>query len=331
MISQITMSNILQKLETELGKNKIHVNEPMVDRTTFKSGGSAEFFIEIDQIAELIKAIRLAQSLGMQFFILGSGTTCVIPEKGIAGLVIKNNCRRFEIMSMKGRIIRGQIDMSGAAVYTESGVLTNQLVRYAAEQGFGGLEHFLGLPGTIGGALFVNANYPKNNAMLGDALTSAKILTREGEVQDVTGSYLQFSPDSSYLQTSGEILLSAVFKLTPMETSKLWERGMEAAEYRSKMLPIEHVAGYTYRNIYIPVGIPERKKYTSNIETILKKAGVIGIPIANVILSEKNPNFIIRIGYATSEDLEEVVRKVKKEVLTQFGFQLLYKPYTIGN
>src|SRR2546423_15039549 len=112
---------------------------------------------------------------------------------------------------MRGRIINGKIDMSRAAVYSESGVLVNQLVRYTIDQGMGGLEYFLGLPGTVGGAVYINASYPKASVSLGNALLSAKVLTSYGDIREVSNSYFLFAFDSSYLQKTQEILLSAVF------------------------------------------------------------------------------------------------------------------------
>ncbi len=137
------MDTNLKELEKVLGPNKIRRNEPMSAHTTFKIGGPAEYYIDVDTIDDLVLAFNTARKLNIPVFLFGGGSNVIVADHGIKGLVIKNNCRRFEVMRMSGRIKNQKIVSSKALVYAESGVIMNQLVRFTIEQGLSGLEYQL--------------------------------------------------------------------------------------------------------------------------------------------------------------------------------------------
>ena len=173
------MSAISQELEKIFGATRIRQNEPMSAHTTFKIGGPAEFYIEVSSVDDLIKAVQTAHKLEIPVFIFGGGSNVIVADHGIKGLVIKNNCRRFEVMGMTGKVKNQKIDFDRALVYAESGVIMNQLVRFTIDQGLGGLEYQLGLPGTIGGGVYMNSNFPRKGVYVGDFLYRAKLIDKE--------------------------------------------------------------------------------------------------------------------------------------------------------
>src|SRR5581483_11557675 len=187
----------LQELEKELGQNRVRVNEPMSAHTTFKIGGPAEYYIEASTPDDIVKAVNLTRKLGIPFFIFGGGSNVIVADHGIKGLVIKNNCRRFEIMGMTGKVKDQKVDVDKALVYAESGVIMNQLVRFTIDEGLQGLEYQLGLPGTVGGGIYMNSNFPRKGSYVGDYLFKARLLTKEGEIKEVDNSYFHFGYDKS--------------------------------------------------------------------------------------------------------------------------------------
>lgn len=324
------MDKQFEELKKEFGV-RIRQNELMSAHTTFRIGGPAQFYIEVDKIDDLVKAVNTARKLDLPFFILGGGSNILISDKGLSGLVIKNNCRRFEVMSVSGRVKNQKIDMDKALVYSESGVPMNQLVRFTIEQGLGGLEYQLGLPGTVGGAIFMNSNFPKQKAYVGDCVYRAKLLTEDGEVKEVDKTYFNFSYDKSILQETGEIMLSVIFKLTPMDKKLLWERGTSSIGHRSESQPKGFSAGCIFRNISISeaLNVPTPANSTS-AGYLIDKAGFKGKRIGDAVVSDAHANFILNKGNAKASNVMQLIDMIKEGVLKKFGVKLELEVRMIG-
>lgn len=328
------MNKILPELEKAFG-NRVKTGEIMARHTTFKIGGPAEYYLEVDKIDDLVKSVNTARKLNIPFFILGGGSNLIVSDKGVKGLVIKNNFRRFEVMSMTGKVKKGVsgfgIDVDKAMVYAEAGVIMNQLVRYCIEQGLCGLEYQLGLPGTVGGAIYMNSNFPKKQSFVGDNVYRAKLLTKEGKVKEVERSYFNFAYDKSILQQSGEIILSVTFKLKKEDKKILWERGTQALNYRTETQPKGVSAGCTFRNISISDAmlVPTPENITS-AGYLIDKSGLKGKRIGHAMISEKHANFILNMGNARSEDVISLINLIKSEVKKKFGVELHLEVKTIG-
>jgi UDP-N-acetylmuramate dehydrogenase len=225
--------SIVEELEEAIGRGRMKTGEPMAAHVLSQKGGPAEFYIEIDKTIDLIKIIQKARALGLPLFVYGSGSKCMIPDRGINGLVIKNNCHRFEKASVRGSVKENQIDVEDVLLYAESGAIVNQVVRFSIEEGLEGLEYQLGLPGTIGGAIYTNARYKPKNIYLRSHLYSMKILGVDGDVQLYVKELPHFVTFEDELFQTKEVILSVTFKLLPGEKKILWERGEEAGKYRS--------------------------------------------------------------------------------------------------
>lgn len=324
------MDTKLKELEKVFG-SRVRQNEPMSAHTTFKIGGPAEYYIDVDKTDDIVKAVQLAQKLSMSFFIFGGGSNIVVSDNGIKGLVVKNNCRRFEVMQMMGRVKNKKIDVDKALIFAESGVVMNQLVRFTIEQGLGGLEYQLGLPGTVGGGIYMNSNFPRKGAYVGDCVYKAKLLTYDGELKEVDNAYFHFAYDKSILQETGEIVLSVVFKLLPQDKKVLWEKGMEAITYRSGTQPKGASAGCTFRNISIvdAMRVPTPDRITS-AGYLIDKAGLKGKRIGDAMISTMHANFILNMGHAKAEDVLSLVGFIKDEVTQKFNVPLHLEVKTIG-
>ena len=226
------MAGVTEKLE-EIIRRKVKEHESLAEHMILKTPVFAEFYIEIDAQDVLIKTVNAARSLKIPVYILGSGAR-IESQKDIKGLVIKNLCRRFEKASVKGTIRKNVVGVEHIQVYAQAGVLMNQLVRFTIEEGLSGLEYQLGLPGTVGGAIYTNAKYKPKYLMVNKVLQSVTLLNETGDVQTYNGEVPYFVYTDEEWHESKDVILSTVFKLTPADKKVLWERAEEAVQWRNQ-------------------------------------------------------------------------------------------------
>lgn len=321
------MDHILPQCIALLGPGRVFVDEKMDNHSSFKSGGTASLFLLVDTISELQSAIHICQENTTAYKVIGSGTLAIFSDEGYTGVIIKNNSRRFEVMTMVGKIRQQQIAVDTALLYAEAGANMNQVVRYAIEQGLSGLEYQLGLPGTVGGAIYSNAQFVTKQKYIGDVVKSARILTPDGHVVEVDASYFAFGFDGSCLQKSNDVVLSVIFELTPTNKSVLWERGMQASTARSLDQPTEK--SYTYRNMQV-ISSREALITQPDISEILTTAEATTLQLGDVKLSEKRYNYVINTGGATSKNFCEFINELKKKIKTKTGSEIEVRLHTIG-
>lgn len=309
----------------------IKINEPLAPYTTFKIGGPADLFFVATNQEELVSIISEARKLKIPMFILGGGSNILIGDRGIRGLVIKNNTREIRIAGMKGKVTSGTRE---GKVYVEaqSGVLFNSLVRFAIEEGLGGLEMHLGLPGTVGGALYMNSKWTKPESYVGDVVYQATILTPKNEIQAVPASYFHFGYDTSTVQKSGDIVLSVIFGLHPEKKEHLWDSANKSIAYRRETQPQGvFTPGCTFQNLTkaaaLAIPTPE---HTTSAGFLIDHAGLKGVSIADAQISPQHANFIINRGKATASDVVQLIEKAKAQVKKQFGVELKEEIIRVG-
>ena len=195
---------------------------------------AAKLYTEIDRIDNLIKVVSEARIHKIPFFIIGTGSWTKIPDGEINGLVIKNNCRRFDLFGIKGKIKEQQVGIDHKFVYAESGAIFNQLTRFTIEEGLSGLEYQLGLPGTVGGAIYTNARYTPKNIYVNDSVQKITIINKQNEIQEVGSDYF-ISRSNTKFSPAKDVILSVIFQLVPGDKKILWERGNEAVTYRTEL------------------------------------------------------------------------------------------------
>lgn len=314
------MDTALSTFESVLGQNKIKTHEPLALHTSIRIGGPAKYFVALDSLTDIVSAVKTAHQLDLPVLVIGGGSNILVSEKGISGLVIKNNCRKIELQGFKGKITNKTLNVASVQVLAESGAITNQLVRFTIEQGLSGLEYQLGLPGTVGGGIFMNANYTPRNTYMGDSLARATVLSLNGDVKEVGPSYFRFSDDTSAIQVNHEILLSVTFLLSPLDKEILWQRGKEAVEHRTTSQP-KNTFGLTFRNTTVlrPVSSQEEE---FGAEYLIEKAGLRGKRIGDAMIAEDDSHFIVNCGNAKAEHVISLLSFVKQELKRRFGVEL---------
>lgn len=205
-----------------------------IGNNRFKPNDQAKLYLEVERIDDLIRIVKEARIHKIPVFIIGTGSSASMPKSQINGLLIKNHCRRFDVFGIKGKMKRDQLGIEKVSVYAESGTNINQLVRFTIEEGLSGLEYQLGMPGTVGGAIYTNARYTPQKIYMSDAVEKIRVLTKEGEIREVGGDYFSSRDNNRFLEAD-TVILSAVFRMHPGDKKLLWERGNEAAAYRNAL------------------------------------------------------------------------------------------------
>ncbi|MDP1722622.1 MAG: FAD-binding protein [Candidatus Gottesmanbacteria bacterium] len=324
--------------------------------TTFKIGGPAEFFYEAGTIEEIVESVSQARALDLPVTLLGGGTNILIGDKGIRGLVIKNNTGAITIRGMKASYRSGK-KVGSVYVEADSGVLFNKLVRFTVDEGLGGLEAHLGLPGTVGGAIYMNSKWTKaaskdaaqgivtqNNrrryfgtlpmptSYVGDAVYQATILTPQNETKIVDRTFFRFAYDTSAIQKTGDIVLQVVFALTPGEKDGLWKVANHSIAYRRVSQPQGvKSSGCTFRNLSpaeaISVSSPNQ---TTSAGFLVDHAGLKGLKIGDAQISPVHANFIVNNGHASARDVVELIELARRKVKEQFGIELVEEIVRVG-
>ncbi len=227
--------------------DRARANVPLAPFTTFRVGGPADWLIETRDSSEIVTALRLAHDLRLAVTILGGGSNVLVADAGIRGLVIRPR--------------GGDVRRAGAGqVEADAAVTINGLVRWTINHGCAGLEAWAGTPGTVGGAIFGNAHF--SGRSIGELVDRVRVATRSGATEDRAANQMGFGYDRSRLQTTGEILLSAVFRVSAGEPAALRAIARASLAFRKRTQPLDTPsAGCVFQNPQVgqdavPDGMP---------------------------------------------------------------------------
>lgn len=322
------MKSSVQKLIDTLGKDRISLNEPLWKYSSLHIGGPADLFFRAKQQEDILLSVAASRNLKIPFFILGGGTNILIGDKGFRGLIIKNETNRIQLVGL-----RGGKKLHTAYLEVETGVGVNRLVRFTIEQGLAGLEVFLGQPGSVGGAVYINAHNMRLGKFIGDAVYGAKLLNKAGNVVEVPHTYFKFGYDRSCIQESEDIVLSVLFKLEVGNKEELWQKAQSVLEYRRQTQPQGvFSAGCTFRNISksdaVRIATPD---YTQSAGFLLESLGLKGEKRGNACFSSEHANFITHKGQAKACDMLELINVAKKSVKDKYGIILQEEIVQVGD
>ncbi len=325
------MKEIYKKFQ-EMVEMQVQEDQMLAPFTTYKVGGPADAFVAVKSVDDLVKVVTAARACGIPFFLLGGGSNILVGDKGFRGLVIKNEAQAITVRGMKGAIAKG---ITGGSVYVEaeSGTPFNSLVRYTIEEGLQGLEMHLGLPGSVGGAIFMNSKWMKPIAFVGDVVHQAMVLTAKGDRQIITKTMFQFSYGESSLQKSGDIVLSVLFLLKRADKDTLWQVANESIEYRKNTQPQGvKTAGCVFKNISqveaVSAGTPD---HTMSAGYLIDKAGCKDLRVGDAAVSPLHANFIVNTGKATALDMVQLIEKIRIQVKNTFGITLVEEIRRVGD
>lgn len=289
-------------------EKKIIFNEPMKNHTSFKIGGSADYFINVKTIQELKDALEYAKLKNLPFFIIGNGSNLLVTDKGIRGLVIKVNIQNIEIINFKDYV---EVNVGAG----------NRLMAFAIElmkKNISGMEELSGIPGTIGGAVYMNAGaYGKE---MKDLIISTICMNVKGEVFELSNSEQEFSYRSSIFQKKDYIVIGAKLKLKYGIKEEIKNKMDELLKQRKEKQPIElPSAGSSFKR---QEGVITAK--------LIDECGLKGYQIGGAMISKKHAGFIVNFNNATAKDILQLAEYVKEQVYKKFKIRIEEEIKIIG-
>lgn len=289
-------------------EENILINESMKKHTSFKIGGPAEIFIKITKIEQLQEILLFSKKNNISIHVVGNGTNILVKDKGIKGIVIKIDLTNIEIeMNEK----KAQIDV-------QSGVLLGYLSQKLLKEEISGFEELSGIPGTIGGAITMNAGaYGKE---IKDILISVTAIDYDGNIKEFQKDELEFEYRKSIFQKENYIILSAKLELEKGNKKNIKQKMQEYIISRKEKQPIEYSnAGSTFK-----------RGEDFITAKLIDEAGLKGYNIGDAKVSEKHAGFIINEGNATAEDVIKLANHVKKVIKEKFAKDLELEIKIIG-
>lgn len=327
----------------EIARNsKIKKDEPMSLHTTFRIGGPADFYIETAYIEEFINIIRYLQEEGCQYFVIGNGSNLLVHDEGYRGIVVSTRGTKdagmagadteehINLIKMlddvniyhagDSKAVQFFIDNGYASdagflnsknlVHAGGGILLSKLATAAGENGFTGLEFASGIPGTLGGAVAMNAG--AYGGEIKDVLEGVHVITDSGTTMVLKKKDLNMSYRSSIIQKEKMIVLDALFAFDSGDKDQILEHMKELNRKRREKQPLEHgSAGSTFKR---PDGYFAGK--------LIQDAGLKGYRYGDVMVSGKHSGFVVNVGNGTFEQAIGVINHVKDEVRKNSGVEM---------
>ncbi len=280
------------------------LNEAMSRHTTFKIGGPAEVFVSCESIDELQKAIKACHDMKIEYFIIGNGSNLLVSDNGINGVVIHASINNIEF--------------EGNKVKVQSGCKLSALAAAVCKKGLSGLEFAAGIPGTVGGAVFMNAG--AYGGEMKDVLISVDYIDDEGNVCTVFGDDMDLSYRHSMFSDKNYCIIGCTMELSNGNEQQIRELMSDYNKRRSDKQPLEYPsAGSTFKR---PEGYFAGK--------LIQDSGLSGVNVGDAYVSEKHSGFVINKGRATAADVLGLIKKVQDTVMEKFGVQLEPEVKIIG-
>ena len=272
-------------------------NQSLRQHNTFRTGGMAKYFTEPLNTEDILEAIRFAKENRLKYMIVGNGSNLLFSDEGYDGLIIKTS-------KLKG------IERDGETLKVYSGELTPSVGAFAARNGLTGFEPLSGIPGSIGGGIYMNCG--AYGTEIGDLISKVCFLYTDGKIKIFDRSELDFSYRSSSFQHMDGVILWAELKLSEGDRSQIDEHMKDYAQRRKDKQPLEYPsAGSTFKR---PEGHFAAK--------LIDDCGLKGLSVGGAEVSEKHAGFIINKKDATTKDILELIEKVRKIVFEKTGVTL---------
>ena len=288
-----------RKISALLPETELKFDEPMAKHTSFRIGGGAEVMAFPKTREELAELLKTSALLDCKTAILGAGTNVLAPDEGIDGLVIcLKDC------------LDGMEDLGGNKIRVMAGVTMSRAAVFAANLGLSGLEFAHGIPGSVGGGVYMNAG--AYGGEICQVCESVEVMGRNGEIRRLSNAEVQFSYRHSVLEESDDIVISADFVLTPKDSGEIKARMKELIGKRSASQPLDlPSAGSAFKR---PVG--------GYAAALIDEAGLKRYQVGGAAISAKHAGFAVNMGGATAEDVKELLRQVSDKVYEKSGIRL---------
>ena len=297
----------LERVANALAGSRLKRHEPLAPYTTFKIGGPADLYYEAETGDALAAAIVTAREAQVPYFVLGLGANVLIADKGVRGLVIRNVASHFNFHE-DGRL------------WVESGAVMQKLIPEAVRRGWSGLEHYVGIPSTVGGAIWQNLHFlspapeRERTMFIAEVFESAELLTEESERRTVDAAYMQFGYDDTILHHRKDVVLSATFKLERRDPAVMHRILQENLSWRG--------ARHPWLDWHPSAGSIFKKLEGVGAGRLVDQCGLKGYRIGDAQISHIHANIMVNLGHATAADVVALIRHAQTTVRERLGHEL---------
>lgn len=302
------MEDFEKQLQEIISKKNILKNEPMYKHTSLRIGGNADYFVKVTSIQELKDVLELAQKVKIPINIVGNGTNLLVRDGGIRGLVIKLELNNFKIRKNSDEVL----------LTVEAGMPLSTISTIATKEEISGLEFLFGIPGTIGGAIRMNAGaYGKE---MKDLVVKTRYMTYDGKIKTLSLNEHNFEYRNSIFSKMQAIVIDTTLKAQKGNSEEIKNKMNEHLNARKESQPLEYPnAGSTFKR---KEGIITAK--------LIDECGLKGYSVGDAEVSTKHAGFIVNKGKATSKDFLELVEHIKKEVKNKFDVDIELEILVLG-
>lgn len=285
---------VIQALRKYVPKENICLQEPMAGHTTFRIGGPADCFVQIESEEQLQKVQHYLSLVELPWFVVGNGSNLLVSDRGFSGVVLQVGRRM------------SRITLDGTRVIAQAGATLAQVARAAMENGLTGLEFASGIPGTVGGGVVMNAG--AYDGEMSRVVEQVVVQDRNGERMELDNATMEFGYRTSSLRRHPFVVTEVTFRLEQGDREQIKARMEELAARRREKQPLEFPsAGSTFKR---PQGYYAGK--------LIMDAGLRGFQVGGARVSEKHCGFVINVGEASAEDVRAVIRSVQEQVKDKF-------------
>jgi UDP-N-acetylmuramate dehydrogenase len=302
-VATSALSSLAGKLQSLNPKRDV----PLAPYTTFRIGGPADLFCEPASADELAFAVLAARELRVPHFVLGLGANILIGDRGFRGLVIRN-AAHHERWSENGKL------------WVESGAVVRDLISESAHRGWSGLEHFVGIPSTVGGAIWQNLHFlspapdRERTVFISEVFESCEILSAEGIRKTVGADYVNFGYDDTIFHHREDIVLAVTFALAPGDPNVMYRVMQENLSWRG--------ARHPWLELNPSAGSIFKKLDGVGAGRLIDQLGMKGFRIGDAQISHIHANIVVNLGHATAREVRELIATAQKRVEEKLGHRL---------
>ncbi len=298
MVGEYMSQNLINELYRIVGQQNVKIEEPMAKHTTFRIGGPAQYMVMPQTVEELGQVLVLCKAEQVPFFIVGHGSNLLVSDKGMTGVVIVLD-QNFSQLSIQGTTVKAM-----------AGAMLGRIGLAARDAGLTGFEFAAGIPGTLGGAIMMNAG--AYGGEMKDIVQSVQLMDSDGNLSERTCEEMEFSYRHSAIEGTDYVVIGATLTLQPGDVSAITQRMEELASARREKQPLEYPsAGSTFKR---PKGYFAGK--------LIMDAGLAGYQVGGAQVSEKHCGFVINKGGATATDVMRLIEDVRQKVKDTFQVEL---------
>jgi UDP-N-acetylmuramate dehydrogenase len=300
-------SEFRDQLSRRLVGERLRINEPLGQYTTFRIGGPADLYYESASADDLATAVTAAREIGIEYFVLGLGANILVGDRGFRGLVIRNTGSAFTF-SADGRL------------HVESGAVMARLIPEAVERNWSGLEHYVGIPSTVGGAVWQNLHFlspapeRERTMFIAEVVESCELLGADGKKRSASAKEMKFGYDTSILHGGSDVALAVNFQLIAGDSSVMHRIMQENLSWRGGKHP--------WLEYHPSAGSIFKKIEGVGAGRLIEQVGLKGHRLGGAQISHIHANIMVNLGGATAKNVRDLIALAQTRVEEQLGYRL---------